>query len=819
MFNVIVAVSKNWVIGNGNKIPWKCTEDMKFFKRVTSFCMDKMKKNAVIMGFNTWKSLGRTGGLPNRMNVVIDRDAHTVCVDDQGVVYANTLNDALDYTNTDEDVESVYVIGGGKIYEEALKHSGLDKVLLTKINRKYEGDVKFPRLKSEFELEKVKKGVDEDLEFRTYKRATGKHEEYQYLDKIDEIMREGEVCSDRTGVGIKSCWGAQMTYDIGKHFPLLTTKRTFLRVITEELLWFLRGSTNNKELKEKNVHIWDGNTTREYLDSIGLTDREEDDGGPIYGFNFRHFGAEYVDCHTDYTGQGVDQVAEALRLIREKPDSRRILISLWNPSTLKDACLPPCFVEDTNVLTNEGYKCIQDIEEGDKLFTHLGNIQEVNKKYITPYTGIIHDIKIQYIPKISTTPNHPFFVREVEYKNNPKLVRLKCSDPHWVNAKDLNNKHYHGIKINDKSIIPEFTIEKGCNKYKTIKLTKKLDKKEEWFMMGYYLGDGWSRWDRKGTFYMVFNQNDESKLLEKFKKIVSTCHMKQRQKSCTVYEFHSYEWAYILKMFGRRAHNKKIPNWICDAPAEYIEEFIKGYKNADGCELFVNCNTSSVFTTTSRDIAFKLQLILLKIGIFSRITFSVKKKTCIIEGREVNQRNLYGITYINNRKRNVRSFIKDGYAWFPLIKNDTRNVSNINVYNFDVGDDHTYIVNNICTHNCHFVYHFRVYGDTLNCAMVQRSGDMGLGVPFNIASATMMTYIFAHLTGKKPGKLVHTIHDAHVYTNHEDALQKQLTRTPYPFPKMNIVDRGQTKVEDFRVEDFELLGYECYPTLKMDMAV
>jgi dihydrofolate reductase/thymidylate synthase len=423
--------------------------------------MNKMKKNAVIMGFNTWKSLDRTGGLQNRMNVVIDRDAKTVCVDEQGVVYANTLDDALDYTNTDDNVESVYVIGGGKIYQEALKHSGLDKVLLTKINRKYEGDVKFPRLKSEFELEKVKKGIDQDLEFRTYKRTTDIHEEYQYLDKIDDIMREGEVCSDRTGVGIKSCWGAQMTYDIGKHFPLLTTKRTFLRVITEELLWFLRGSTNNKELKERNVHIWDGNTTRKYLDSIGLTDREEDDGGPIYGFNFRHFGAEYVDCHTDYTGQGVDQVAEALRLIRENPDSRRILISLWNPSTLKDACLPAC----------------------------------------------------------------------------------------------------------------------------------------------------------------------------------------------------------------------------------------------------------------------------------------------------------------------------------------------------------------------HMLYHFRVYGDTLNCAMVQRSGDMGLGVPFNIASATMMTYIFAHLTGKKPGKLVHTIHDAHVYTNHEEALHKQLTRTPYPFPKMNIVDRGQTKVEDFRLEDFELLGYECYPTLKMDMAV
>jgi thymidylate synthase len=112
-----------------------------------------------------------------------------------------------------------------------------------------------------------------------------------------------------------------------------------------------------------------------------------------------------------------------------------------------------------------------------------------------------------------------------------------------------------------------------------------------------------------------------------------------------------------------------------------------------------------------------------------------------------------------------------------------------------------------------------VYGDRLSCAMVQRSGDMGLGVPFNIASATLMTYIFAHLTGKKPWKLVHTIHDSHVYLNHVEPLQKQIKRVPYPFPKMKLVDRGQTCVEDFKLEDFELLGYDSYPAIKMKMAV
>jgi len=96
--------------------------------------------------------------------------------------------------------------------------------------------------------------------------------------------------------------------------------------IVEELLWMLKGDTNVENLRKKKVYIWDGNSTREYLDSIGLTGRKEFDGGPIYGFNMRHYGAKYIDCNTDYTGQGYDQLKEVIRLIKEEPNSRRILL-------------------------------------------------------------------------------------------------------------------------------------------------------------------------------------------------------------------------------------------------------------------------------------------------------------------------------------------------------------------------------------------------------------------------------------------------------------------------------------------------------------
>jgi dihydrofolate reductase/thymidylate synthase len=135
------------------------------------------------------------------------------------------------------------------------------------------------------------------------------HEEYQYLELISEIMAQGNKRGDRTGVGTLSKFGVQMRYDLSKTFPLLTTKNTFWRGVLEELLWFVRGDTNSNHLAEKNVRIWDGNSSREFLDQVGLTENEPGNLGPVYGFQWRHFGAEYNGVEGDYSGAGVDQLA------------------------------------------------------------------------------------------------------------------------------------------------------------------------------------------------------------------------------------------------------------------------------------------------------------------------------------------------------------------------------------------------------------------------------------------------------------------------------------------------------------------------------
>ncbi|KAJ2900596.1 hypothetical protein MKZ38_002392 [Zalerion maritima] len=175
------------------------------------------------------------------------------------------------------------------------------------------------------------------------------HEEHQYLNLIRQCMSEGEHRPDRTGTGTYALFApVPMKFSLSSPatsepvLPLLTTKRVFLRAVIAELLWFIEGSTSSLSLSEQNVKIWDGNGSREFLDSVGLWHREEGDLGPVYGFQWRHFGAEYVDARTDYEGKGVDQLAEVVRKLRETPYDRRIILSAWNPADLGKMALPPC---------------------------------------------------------------------------------------------------------------------------------------------------------------------------------------------------------------------------------------------------------------------------------------------------------------------------------------------------------------------------------------------------------------------------------------------------------------------------------------------
>ncbi|SCV14214.1 probable Thymidylate synthase [Nakaseomyces glabratus] len=158
-------------------------------------------------------------------------------------------------------------------------------------------------------------------------------EEKQYLDLCERIIKEGEFRPDRTGTGTYSLFAPpQLRFSLKDDtFPLLTTKKVFTKGIILELLWFIAGCTDAKKLSDQGVKIWEGNGSREYLDKMGFVDRREGDLGPVYGFQWRHFGAEYKTCEDDYTGQGVDQLKEVIHKLKTNPYDRRIIMSAWNP--------------------------------------------------------------------------------------------------------------------------------------------------------------------------------------------------------------------------------------------------------------------------------------------------------------------------------------------------------------------------------------------------------------------------------------------------------------------------------------------------------
>lgn len=143
------------------------------------------------------------------------------------------------------------------------------------------------------------------------------NETYEWT--LQKVIDQGTIRKDRTGVGTLSTFGLQMKFDLSQYFPLVTTKKVYLKGVIAELLWFLNGDTNIKYLTDNNVHIWD-----EWADENG-------DLGPIYGKQWR-----------DWNGDHIDQILNAVDLIKNDPYSRRIIVSAWNPSQISDMALPPC---------------------------------------------------------------------------------------------------------------------------------------------------------------------------------------------------------------------------------------------------------------------------------------------------------------------------------------------------------------------------------------------------------------------------------------------------------------------------------------------
>lgn len=365
-FSIIVCVDDENGIAKNGIIPWNIYDEQQNFKKITEYTTSPISKNALIMGRTTFESL-HNKCLPRRYNIVLSKhgEKHDKLQSIKQPTFCTSFNNALQLCFEEKLIENIFVIGGEQLYKYAIKHPLFEQLYITNINCIFDCDQHFPYfLKKQIKSEKYSthlENIDEkmylcDFEHNTY-HLNG---EVQYLKLLNKLLtspkretRNGET---------KSLFGEQLKFqlDFGHKFPLLTTKKMFFKAIFEELMFFISGDTDANILKNKNVHIWDKNTSTEFIQSVGL-EYDEGDMGPMYGFQWRHYGETYINKDAKYGGY--DQLKFIIDELKNNKTSRRIIMTTFNPVDAKFGVLYPChgiavqfFVSNENNLSCHMYQ-------------------------------------------------------------------------------------------------------------------------------------------------------------------------------------------------------------------------------------------------------------------------------------------------------------------------------------------------------------------------------------------------------------------------------------------------------------------------------
>jgi thymidylate synthase len=703
----------------------------------------------------------------------------------------------------------------------------------------------------------------------------------QYTDLLLDILHNGQAKGDRTGTGTISVFGRQIRHDMKDGFPLLTTKKMPFKTIVTELLWFLNGDTNIKYLVDNGCNIWNGDAYKNYVTKFKeywsgkgydlptmetFVDRiknqqgfSEENGelGPVYGRQWRgwngidreaFFNSDNLDERNRDTRQGmfykegdIDQIANLINDLKTNPDSRRLMVNAWNVSELENMVLPPCFSSDMLVACIDGYRKISEITINDLVLTEDGSYQKVYELHETKYNNDLLSIRVYGNSKfIGVTPNHPFLVKDKGY----------------INVDEITKNDYIGMPINKEEIIPIFETVIKDNQYSEKLISTKLDDKDYWYLMGYFLGDGWLV-DSKKEIYFTINDNQIEEVLPRLKNIIGLARLNNSGVNCKKYVGRKQQLFQILSEFGKYADGKMIPQFIHNGPKHLIEEFIKGYQRADGSIT----KDGISYTTVSDNIAYGLQLLYAKLNIKASVYCQKRSNKKIIEGREVNQKNTYSINIYQQKYKSKNYIFDNDYLWLR-VKDIEKNNYNGYVYNISTENNHTYNVFNLVNHNCH--YGFQVYTRELDdetryniwfnnnyetgmeryfnpddlpdydntyyeptpkraisLMWNQRSVDTFLGLPFNIASYALLLEIIAREVNMVPDQLIGNLGDVHLYSNHIEQAKEQITRKGLDLPSI-IINKVMKKADDslplYNITDFKLNDYKSHETIKAKLS-
>lgn len=358
MFEIIVAMTKDGGIGLNGELPWKCKEELNLFK-------EKTMGHIVVMGRKTVEKLPRLEGREIwclTYNENLDTSMYKNTINVKGWLY--TISEA--YYKLPFRSRKLFFSGSSNflsVVKANVGYSLFSKYHVSVMKKDYSCDT-FCNLKLDPKVWTITDKKEYE-EFTHYVYEQKETHERDYTDLLERVLTNGTVREGRNGK-TKSMFGCSLEFDLRKGFPLLTTKKMFWRGIVEELLFFLRGYTDSKILEEKGVNIWQGNTNRAFLDSIGMTEREEGILGDMYGWQWRNFGGEYDESGTYEERKtkvgalkrvkkpGFDQLAYVIDLIKNDPQSRRILMTDYNPAQAKEGVLYPCHSIALQFYVDEG---------------------------------------------------------------------------------------------------------------------------------------------------------------------------------------------------------------------------------------------------------------------------------------------------------------------------------------------------------------------------------------------------------------------------------------------------------------------------------
>lgn len=365
--NVILAIDKNYGIGNKGKLPWYIKDELNVFR-------EKTLDSVLIMGRKTLEKLPKLDKrtlfcVTKSINLEFNNDAVFTFTDfEDAFKQAKCLN------------KKIFVAGGNQLYDYIFRNYSKDIILhISFISEKYDCDTYFnsQHLKNFY--------IEKETKYEKFTHCIMKYNKYgerQYLDLIKDILENGERRQTRNAETI-SDFCKHLKFDLREGFPLLTTKKMFLKGIIEELLFFIRGDTDSKILEEKGINIWKGNTNREFLDANGFKDRKEGEMGPMYGSIWRHFNLisseremsvlkdsksikfNYISDNKDNTSYtsdkidsidfDVDQLKFVINEIKTNPSSRRILMTTFNPGQVKYGVLWPCHSITIQFYVQDGF--------------------------------------------------------------------------------------------------------------------------------------------------------------------------------------------------------------------------------------------------------------------------------------------------------------------------------------------------------------------------------------------------------------------------------------------------------------------------------